>query len=64
MKSNRIVITIDRTAIRRRLPSALVKAALYRSGAGVHADQPGRYGKRERARVRADERRAQRGDYD
>jgi hypothetical protein len=59
-----ITITIDREAIRRRLPSALMKSALYRSGAGTHADQGGRYGKRERARHKAEERRARRGEYD
>ncbi|WP_309710243.1 hypothetical protein [Armatimonas sp.] len=42
----------------KRLPSALFTAALYRSGSGTHADQEGRYSKRERARHRADERRA------
>lgn len=42
----------------KHLPSALFRAALYRSGAGAHADQRGRYGKRERARHRADERQA------
>lgn len=42
----------------KRLPSALFTAALYRSGAGTHADQHGRYSKRERSQNRADERRA------
>jgi hypothetical protein len=42
----------------KRLPSALFTAALYRSGAGAHTDQGGRYSKRERASHRADERRA------
>lgn len=42
----------------KRLPSALFTAALYRSGAGEHNDQRGRYSKRERARHRADERQA------
>jgi hypothetical protein len=37
-------------------PSALVRAARYRSGAGVHADSPGRYGKRDRASNRREER--------
>jgi hypothetical protein len=44
----------------KRLPSALFTAALYRSGAGEHTDQRGRYSKRERARHHADERRASR----
>ena len=59
MKSSRIIINVDREAIGRRQPSLLVRAALYRSGAGVHADQEGRYGKRERARNRAEERRGE-----
>lgn len=42
----------------KHLPSALFTAALYRSGAGAHADQRGRYNKRDRAQNRADERRA------
>ena len=42
----------------KRLPSALFTAALYRSGAGAHANQRGCYSKRERASHRADERRA------
>lgn len=42
----------------KRLPSPLFTAALYRSGAGAHTDQPSRYSKRERASHRADERRA------
>jgi hypothetical protein len=42
----------------KRLPSPLFTAALYRSGAGAHADQKGRYSKRERSQHRADERRA------
>ncbi|MBB6049210.1 hypothetical protein [Armatimonas rosea] len=42
----------------KHLPSALFTSALYRSGAGAHADQRGRYSKRERASHRADERRA------
>ncbi len=42
----------------KRLPSALFTAALYRSGAGEHSDQQSRYSKRERAKHRADERRA------
>lgn len=33
-------------------PSALFRAARYRSGAGVHADQRGRYSKRDRAKNR------------
>lgn len=40
----------------KRLPSALFTAALYRSGSGTHADQEGRYSKRQRAQHRADER--------
>ena len=42
----------------KRMPSALFTAALYRSGAGEHSDQQGRYSKRERSKHRADERRA------
>jgi hypothetical protein len=37
-------------------PSALFRSARYRSGAGVHADSPGRYGKRDRASNRREER--------
>lgn len=40
------------------LPSALFRSARTRSGAGVHADQGGRYSKRERAKNRAEERAA------
>ncbi len=61
MKKN-LTITIDRTAILRRMPSELVKFAMYRSGAGVHRDQGGRYGKRERAQNKQDERRALRSE--
>ncbi|MGC4044139.1 MAG: hypothetical protein QM758_10100 [Armatimonas sp.] len=43
-------------------PSALFRSARTRSGAGVHADQGGRYGKRERAKNRAEERTAFLGD--
>jgi hypothetical protein len=42
----------------KRLPSPLFTAALYRSGAGAHADQNGRYSKRQRSQNRAEERRA------
>lgn len=42
----------------KHLPSPLFTAALYRSGAGAHTDQPSRYSKRERASHRADERHA------
>lgn len=59
-----ITISIDREAIRRRMPSELMKSALYRSGAGIHADQGGRYGKRERVRHKAEERRVRRGEYE
>jgi len=44
--------------LRKATPSALFRSALYRTGAGVHADSPGRYSKRDRAKNRADERRA------
>ena len=46
----------------KHMPSPLFRAVRYRSGAGIHSDQPGRYGKRERAQNRADERRALRGE--
>ena len=39
-------------------PSALFRAARFRSGAGVHADNEGRYTKRDRAKNRQEERRA------
>jgi hypothetical protein len=50
------------TAVRTQLeilkqtPSALFRSARYRSGAGVHADENGRYSKRDRAKNRKDER--------
>lgn len=46
----------------KHMPSPLFRAAHYRSGAGTHTDQRGRYGKRERAQNRTDERRALRGE--
>jgi len=39
----------------KQTPSALFRSALYRSGAGTHADQKGRYSKRDRARNRQEE---------
>ncbi len=45
-------------------PSALFRAALYRSGAGVHADNLGRYSKRDRAKNRKEERVALRSHND
>lgn len=50
--------------ILKHMPSPLFRAANYRSGAGVHADQKGRYTKRNRAKNRQEERRAMlhRGD--
>ena len=48
----------------KQTPSPLFRAALYRSGAGVHADAPGRYGKRDRAINNRDERRALLGGSD
>ena len=56
-KSN-IPFKASQVEILKRLPSKLFAAASVRSGAGVHADQSGRYGKRDRAKVRAEERRA------
>ncbi len=50
--------------LRKQTPSPLFRAALYRSGAGVHADAPGRYNKRDRARNRSDERAARLGQGD
>ena len=44
--------------ILKHMPSPLFRAANYRSGSGVHADQKGRYGKRNRAKNRQEERRA------
>lgn len=51
------VQTRSQLEILKHLPSPLFRAANYRSGAGVHADQKGRYGKRNRAKNRQDERR-------
>lgn len=50
--------------ILKHMPSPLFRAAHYRSGAGVHADQKGRYTKRNRAKNRQEERYAMlhRGD--
>ena len=48
----------SQAAILKRTPSKLFAAALTRSGAGVHADQAGRYGKRNRSKLRAEEREA------
>lgn len=47
-------------------PSALFRAAYYRSGAGIHADQRGRYTKRDRAKNRREEQLAvsRRGEYE
>jgi hypothetical protein len=44
--------------LRKHTPSPLFRAALYRSGAGIHAEDLGRYTKRDRAKHRQDERRA------
>ncbi len=52
-------ITIPTLSLRELLkhtPSALFRAARYRGGAGVHADQKGRYTKRDRAKNRHEER--------
>ena len=46
----------SQAAILKRTPSKLFAAALARSGAGIHADQGGRYGRRERSKLRAEER--------
>ena len=58
MKRNTKSQETSQAAILKRTPSKLFAAALTRSGAGVHADQDGRYGKRNRAKVRAEEREA------
>lgn len=58
MKRNVKSPETSQAAILKRTPSKLFAAALTRSGAGVHADQRGRYGKRNRAQVRAEERNA------
>ncbi len=52
--------------ILKHTPSPLFRAAYYRTGAGVHADQKGRYTKRNRAKNRQEERhvRLQRDDSD
>jgi hypothetical protein len=52
--------TLRRTQVEllRTTPSKLFAAARTRSGAGVHADQGGRYNKRQRAKNRAEERAA------
>lgn len=61
MKRTAVKPPTKQLAALKRLPSALFTSALYRSGAGAHADQGGRYSKRERAQNRADERRARLG---
>ena len=59
MKTKTIKIAVrTQTELRKQTPSALFRAALYRSGAGIHADNDGRYSKRNRAQNRRDERRA------
>ena len=64
MKTIITIRTRSAAELRKHTPSALFRAAHYRSGAGVHADGADRYDKRRRARNRADERRAllNRGD--
>ena len=61
MKRPTLVKDTSQLAALKRTPSKLFAAVIVRSGAGVHADQSGRYGKRERASLRADERRARLG---
>jgi hypothetical protein len=54
-----ITVTVRSQAeMLKHTPSPLFRAAHYRSGAGVHADQKGRYGKRNRAKNRQEERQA------
>lgn len=65
MKNKVITIKVRSQAeLRKQTPSALFRTALYRGGAGVHADNDGRYSKRNRARNRQDERQAFRGGSD
>lgn len=51
MKTRKIQ-PISQVELLKHTPSALFRAAYYRSGAGIHADQPGRYSKRDRAKNR------------
>jgi hypothetical protein len=57
-KGNRTPRRRTQAELLRSTPSPLFAAARTRSGAGVHTDQGGRYGKRERAKNRAQERAA------